>query len=222
MQTYLRILFILFSFLFFISTNIPCSSVPTRILFVRHGQTALNVQKQPRGHLDVPLNEEGIRQAKTVAQYLKNHEQKIDAIYSSDLPRAQQTAHEIASEFGLKITMTPVLRERFKIDEMESNDFHFCPDILDAWHTKHFKHDESKQDLVERVSFFLKDIVGKHRTIVIVTHGGVIKALAHYCSGEDIKIGNAGVVEFLAYGKVLNKHQECKLSFITVQEFSNP
>ncbi len=57
---------------------------------IRHGKTDWNRFKRLQGHLDIPINEEGIKQAKAMAQLLDK--QKIDHIYSSDLSRCRQTA----------------------------------------------------------------------------------------------------------------------------------
>ena len=67
---------------------------PTDILIIRHGQTAWNTQKRLQGHSDIPLNENGRLQAVTLAKILRD--EPLDAIFSSDLQRAYQTAYEIA------------------------------------------------------------------------------------------------------------------------------
>ena len=67
---------------------------PTDILIIRHGQTAWNTQKRLQGHSDIPLNENGRLQAVTLAEILRD--EPLDAIFSSDLQRAYQTAYEIA------------------------------------------------------------------------------------------------------------------------------
>jgi probable phosphoglycerate mutase len=60
---------------------------PTRILAIRHGETAWNVDTRLQGHLDIPLNDVGLRQAQHLAQALAQRD-PIDAIYASDLSRA--------------------------------------------------------------------------------------------------------------------------------------
>ena len=68
---------------------------PTRILAIRHGETAWNVDTRLQGHLDIPLNEVGLRQAQHLAKALVQGD-AIDAIYASDLSRAHTTALAIA------------------------------------------------------------------------------------------------------------------------------
>lgn len=82
----------------------------TDILLIRHGETAWNAIRKLQGHLDVPLNAEGTRQAKALAAALQN--EKLDAIISSDLQRAVQTAGEIARLQGISTRIDAGLRER--------------------------------------------------------------------------------------------------------------
>jgi probable phosphoglycerate mutase len=66
----------------------------TRIIAIRHGETAWNVDSRLQGHLDIPLNDVGLWQARQAALALAD--EPIDAIYSSDLQRAWVTAQAIA------------------------------------------------------------------------------------------------------------------------------
>lgn len=82
----------------------------TDILIIRHGQTAWNKKKRLQGHSDIPLNEEGRLQAVTLAETLQN--EPLDAIFSSDLQRARQTANEIARYHQLPVQINKSFRER--------------------------------------------------------------------------------------------------------------
>lgn len=84
--------------------------MPAKIIVIRHGETDSNKMDIIQGQLDIPLNEEGIEQAKFVAEAL-THEH-IDVIYSSDLNRAVVTASHTAHAKGKRINTTPLLRER--------------------------------------------------------------------------------------------------------------
>ena len=82
----------------------------TTILLIRHGQSEGNVLGLFTGHSGYPLTELGHRQAELTAQYIyKNY--TVDAVYSSDLPRAFQTAEHTARTFGLPIVTDCRLRE---------------------------------------------------------------------------------------------------------------
>jgi 2,3-bisphosphoglycerate-dependent phosphoglycerate mutase len=78
--------------------------------FLRHGETDVNRLGLVAGRSDVELNETGWRQARAAAQRLKTH--RIDAIYSSPLKRARDTASCIASALGLEMVIVPDLAER--------------------------------------------------------------------------------------------------------------
>lgn len=81
----------------------------TKLYLVRHGQTDWNLEGRWQGHIDVPLNEVGRRQAAQIARQLAG--EGLEAIYSSDLGRARQTANAIARETGLPVQIDPRLRE---------------------------------------------------------------------------------------------------------------
>jgi broad specificity phosphatase PhoE len=73
----------------------------TKIILVRHGETAWTPINRIQGWLDIELNEKGLKQAKKIAKELKR--KKIDAIYSSELSRAYETARIIAKSHRLRV-----------------------------------------------------------------------------------------------------------------------
>lgn len=81
-----------------------------RIIFVRPGETEWNLIERWQGWLDVPLNEHGDLQARRLANFLRNI--GVQAIYTSDLRRAKQTADIIGAACGLTPTVDTRLRER--------------------------------------------------------------------------------------------------------------
>ena len=80
------------------------------IVLIRHGETAWNAERRLQGHLDVDLNETGLRQAELVAQALQN--ERFDALYCSDLSRARKTAAALAAAQGLTPVVDRAWRER--------------------------------------------------------------------------------------------------------------
>ena len=73
----------------------------TKIYLVRHGQSEGNLHDQFIGHTDIALTELGRRQAEMAAVYLESIH--LDAIYSSDLQRAYDTACATAKRKGLPV-----------------------------------------------------------------------------------------------------------------------
>jgi len=84
-------------------------SAPTRLILVRHGRTAWNVEGRFQGHADPPLDDTGWGQAAAVATALRPT--PVAAVLSSDLTRARQTAALIALGRGLRVTLSSELRE---------------------------------------------------------------------------------------------------------------
>lgn len=83
----------------------------TKLILIRHGQSIGNLNRVYLGHTDWDLSELGYQQADLVCDFLKN--EKIDAVYSSDLMRAYNTVLPIANQRGLSIIKNKNLREIF-------------------------------------------------------------------------------------------------------------
>jgi probable phosphoglycerate mutase len=82
----------------------------TRLVVVRHGEAVWNTEERAHGHLDSELTDLGKRQVQAAAYALERF--RFDALYSSDLGRAKETAEIIAGYQKLKITLEPRLRDR--------------------------------------------------------------------------------------------------------------
>lgn len=101
----------------------------TDIYFVRHGQSTANVEKICAGHTDVALTNEGRKQAKRAAQALVDGAVHIDAVVTSPLRRASETAEIIADAIGIDakdIVFTDLAIERYrgKYEGRPSSDQH--------------------------------------------------------------------------------------------------
>lgn len=151
---------------------------------MRHGQTSWNQEGKYQGHSDISLNERGIRQGNLVAKRLAK--EKISAIYSSDLLRAQQTAEAIAKYHGLSVMTKPDFREiNFGIWEGLTYQEIMADwsEILTAMYSKPGEigppQGESFQVVKQRVTHALQECVKKHQeqTIVLVSHGGTMRVL---------------------------------------------
>lgn len=80
------------------------------MLLVRHGETDWNADGRLQGQTDRPLSEFGRGQAERLADELEN--EAIEAIYSSDLARARETAEIVGERLGLPVVLEPDLREK--------------------------------------------------------------------------------------------------------------
>ncbi|HEX9371110.1 MAG TPA: histidine phosphatase family protein, partial [Roseiflexaceae bacterium] len=83
----------------------------TTFFVIRHGETDWNLNGRWQGHADVPLNQVGRVQARRLADRLLRDGARIDAIYSSDLKRAWETARAVAAALDLAPRLDPSLRE---------------------------------------------------------------------------------------------------------------
>ncbi len=166
----------------------------TRIIAVRHGETAWNVDARIQGQLDIGLNDKGHWQARRVGQVLAG--EPVKAVYSSDLQRAWHTAEPIARAAGVPMHPVQALRERH-FGSFEGRTF---KEIEAAWpdHAKDWRRripewtppegGESLLTLRARVTQAVHDIASRHigELIVMVAHGGVLDALYRVATGQEV------------------------------------
>ncbi|KVT01646.1 histidine phosphatase family protein [Burkholderia ubonensis] len=170
----------------------------TQILFIRHGETAWNRIKRIQGHIDIPLADSGLAQAQRLAVRLARETRDgalVDAIYSSDLMRAQQTAQPAADALGLPLVLRAGLRERaygiFQGHDSTEIEARF-PDAYAAWQTRDpgFEPEggESQRAFYHRVLHALEPIVAAHPggRIACVAHGGVLDCVYRFANGLDL------------------------------------
>lgn len=165
-----------------------------RLYLVRHGETDWNIEMRIQGQTDVSLNNNGINQAKSCADYFKYH--KFNKVYSSNLTRAIQTA-EIITNNSYELIKLPEFNERhFGIwQTLLWEDVHKkIPNLKEIWKnddgTYKPEEGESLKDLVIRVQNTFKNIIQSSNysdEILIVSHGGPLKAMLGYVKDADIK-----------------------------------
>jgi len=160
---------------------------------VRHGETAWNAEHRVQGQLDVPLNAIGQAQAQAAAKILAR--EKFDAIYSSDLVRARQTAEPVAALLSLRILFEQDLRERHygiferltyaevKVEYPEDYARFAARDPEYA-----FRTGESLKDFYARSIAVISRTANRHegKSILVFTHGGVLDMLYRFITGLPI------------------------------------
>lgn len=167
---------------------------PTTILLIRHGQTDWNITRRWQGHINMPLNELGITQSKLLAERLKSW--PIEAIYSSDLRRAAQTAAILGETLGLKPILDVSWRERhggdfqgMTIEELEAN----YPVEL-----KRIREEggappggESFLELENRIVQAYQELANQYegKMVAVVSHGGAMGALIAHVLGFPPGVG---------------------------------
>lgn len=145
------------------------------LYLVRHGETDWNRARRIQGSTDIPLNDTGRKQAATTGRLLARRE--WDAIYSSPLSRAAETASIIAGEVGLD---APVL-----IDELVERNYGEAEGLADPELARRFPGDtpvpgrETREEVAARVLPALVELAERHpdQAIVVVAHGGVIRSV---------------------------------------------
>ncbi len=189
----------------------------TRLVLVRHGETAWNALLRIQGHTDIPLNATGQWQARRVAAALVD--EGLQAVYSSDLQRAASTAAAIGHSTGLPVQHTVDLRERAfgafegaSFTEIEQR----WPDDARRWRQREPTFQpgggESLVQFSQRCVAAVLRLAAAHpgQTIAVVAHGGVLDCLYRAATGLALdaprswQLGNATINRLLYTGEGLN------------------
>jgi len=183
------------------------------ILLIRHGETDWNAERRLQGHLDIPLNAHGRRQAAALGKALLL--EPLDAIVASDLQRARQTAEAIGTPRGMAVSIDPGLRERcygafegLRYDEISS----VYPEAYAAWQARDLdaRYPRGVHAAETMREFFARAVGavgtiarlasgGGHRKIAMVTHGGVLECAYRAAQGvglaqaRDFEVRNASI-----------------------------
>ena len=174
------------------------------ILLVRHGETDWNAERRVQGHSDTPLNATGRAQARALARELAH--ETIDAVYSSDLLRAHETARIVAESRGLEVTAIRDLRERhFGTWEGLTDDEIFAR-FPEAATGGSWGDGETREEMADRVFAALERIADAHvgRRVLVVSHGGPLRAVLTRCGLDGLgRIANCHVARLEIRGGVI-------------------
>jgi len=146
----------------------------TTLLLVRHGETDWNASGRLQGHTDTPLNDFGRRQARLLADQLADD--KLDAVFSSDLARARETAEIVGERLDLPVGVDSDLREK-NWGNWEGL----------SWTERDAVEyvGESNEDHRDRMLAALRRIAEHHPggRVLVVTHGGSMRRVQAAATG---------------------------------------
>jgi broad specificity phosphatase PhoE len=150
------------------------------LLLVRHGETDWNAEGRLQGHTDRPLSDYGRRQARRLAEELEGEE--LEAIYSSDLARAHETAEIVGERLGLPVALEPDLREKDwgtweGLSAVERDRVEFVGESTEAHQ--------------ERMLRALRLIAERHPgdgRVLVVTHGGSMRRVQTAAMGMALPV----------------------------------
>jgi Fructose-2,6-bisphosphatase len=184
-----------------------------KILFVRHGQTDWNAQGRFQGSNDIPLNERGRGQARGLMQRLVHDKRHFEAVYTSPLTRAEETARIIAEGLNCPCRVKDGFRELglgewegITWEQAEKRD----PELFSLWNTRKRTtrppNGENYVDLLERLVPDLMSALNETREdILVVAHSACIHALLAECYHtpyetmfKDYNVPNTGGYTVLA------------------------
>jgi 2,3-bisphosphoglycerate-dependent phosphoglycerate mutase len=189
----------------------------TKILLIRHGETAWNAVRRLQGHIDIALNDEGMRQAQALARAVA--EEPLAAIVSSDLQRAVQTAHAVSACHSLPVLQDPQLRERaYGVFEgmLYADIERSYPLQFTAWQSRDAdavmphgeRMAESFRQFYQRCIAAIGEWGARYpgQSIAIVAHGGVLECAYRAAKGmsldspRDFQVRNASINRFTLSG----------------------
>lgn len=170
----------------------------TKIVLIRHGETAWNAERRLQGHIDIGLNAEGLRQATALAAALEG--EHFDAIVASDLQRAHQTAQALAATRAMPVHADPLLRERcyggfegLLYADIEAR----FPKEFAAWQARDIdsvmpagaRVAESFRQFYDRCTSAIIGRAQRHpgQTLALVAHGGVLECAYRAALGLSLE-----------------------------------
>ncbi len=151
-----------------------------RLLLIRHGESLANAEGRLQGHLDIPLSERGRRQAERLGERLAPL--AVEALYTSPLLRAKETAEILSARLGLSLEERAALMERnvgelegLSREEIIARFPHYMPARTEIRRVE-IHGFEQDGEFAERVLQGLTAIIEAHpqQTVAVLTHGGVI------------------------------------------------
>ena len=166
----------------------------TTLLLVRHGQSTWNAAGRWQGHADPPLSPLGEEQAREAGARLAA-DGRVDAVVTSDLRRAHQTALVVADALGLGSRVDARVRERDAGEwtglTREEIDRRWPGYLAEHRRPPGFENDAT---LLARVLPALADLAARHAggRVLVVTHGGVVRTVERHLGTKAPPLANLG------------------------------
>jgi len=178
-----------------LSPEAVAAKTVTRLVLVRHGQTALNREQRVQGLSDNGVDETGLAQAEAIGAALRS--QRLAGVYSSPLLRARQTAEAIARAQGLSVQVVEQLRE-MNVGELDGLSFTDMgakyPELMKRWKEDagavRLPGGETLAEVQKRTWKAIEDIVSENqgKTAAIVSHAFAIQVIV--CKALELPLSN--------------------------------
>jgi broad specificity phosphatase PhoE len=162
------------------------------LLLIRHGQTDDNARGVLQGQTPTRLNDLGRQQAAALAASLVDYKPRIEALVSSDLPRALETAGFLAESLGLGIEQHPAWRER-SFGPYEGKPVGEAETWRKATGTWDLPGAEPVEEFRARVLGAFEDVLGRHghrQSVAVVSHGAAINTVLRLMSEGIIRLAD--------------------------------
>ena len=166
-----------------------------KLTLIRHGESVLDSQKKIQGNLDSSLTQKGISQFELLSKHVKNKNENFDAIFSSPLKRAFETASIISKHLELPVRVVENIKEinlgewegKFieEIKEKESELFEkFISNPLEYL----IPSGENPLDFQKRVVSSINNILNSNdnKKTLVVSHAGTINAFVCHILNLDL------------------------------------
>lgn len=147
----------------------------TKLGFIRHGSTAWNKERRAQGSSNIPLDQDGIRDAESLADRIKGEE--WDVIYSSDLVRAMQTAEIVARNLQVEEVFLDSRLQEVNGGQIEGTTE---SERIEKWGEDWRDLDlgiEPREMVIKRALSFIEEVTEKHKdqNVLVVSHGSYIR-----------------------------------------------
>lgn len=192
------------------------------LYLLRHGETDWNAKERVQGATDTVLNKKGLQQAYVAAEKLAN--ENIETVYASDLKRARKTGDIVSAKLDLPIHYTKRLRELnfgkaegVKISDMQAKFPYIYQAINDIKNPERYDikypNGETIGEVQQRFMKFVNKLLDDGRkSVLLITHGMLIRIFAETCLKKTIRLDNCSVLRVTLDEKT-KKFKSAKILF---------